>query len=104
MFVGGPELLQLSEALKGGRQLLRAERDFPGNRKGTSYSAPGDRNDSPGAGVDFMGMARASSPVGKTRELAGRMLSAFSRSAAPRPAGSLRCVMQKAVHFYSCRV
>lgn len=52
----------------------------------------------------WSGTARALSPVGGTRDTSGRMLSVFSRTAAPWPAGSLRCMMQKAIRFHSCRV
>ena len=52
----------------------------------------------------WSGTARALSPVGGTRDTSGRRLGVFSRTAAPRPAGSLRCMMQKAIRFHSCRV
>ena len=55
----GPELLQLSEALKGNRQVLGVGGGSPGNRKGLSYrttppSRPGDRSHSSGAGEELV--------------------------------------------------
>lgn len=106
MLLGGPELLQLSETLKGIRPVLGVGGGSPGNRKGPSCRNP--THPIPETGTTAQEQERSSSggqilgSLGKTRELVRRMLGASSRSAALCPAGSLGCAVQKAAGFYSC--